>query len=66
MWIDMPPVAIRRPIVEERHILLRHSGVSKLWTSLRGDFYWQGMLEDISQVVRECDSCQKARAKFGT
>jgi Integrase zinc binding domain len=56
-WVDIPPVAVRSEIVEERHILLRHAGVSKLMASLRNDFYWSHMLEDVTKVVKECDSC---------
>ena len=32
--------------------------------SLKQEFWWNGMVDDISKVVRECDCCQKARAKF--
>ena len=60
----VPSVATRVETVEERHVLLRHAGVSKLLASLRGDYWWQGMADDISRVVRECNSCQKARARF--
>lgn len=56
-WVDVPPVAVRLEIVEERHILLRHAGVSKLMPSLKGDFYWHGMLEDVTTVLKRCDNC---------
>lgn len=42
-WVDVPPVAVRSEVIEERHILLRHAGVSKLLASLRQDYYWNRM-----------------------
>ena len=58
----VPAVAARVETVEERHVLLRHAGVNKLLASLRNEYWWQGMPDDVSKVVRECDCCQKARA----
>ena len=57
VWLLVPPVAVRREVIEERHVLLRHAGVNKLLASLRGEFWWSSMAEDVGIVVKECDSC---------
>ena len=62
----VPAVAARKEVIQERHILLRHAGVNKLIASLKQEFWWNSMVDDVSAVVRECDSCQKSRARFST
>lgn len=56
-WLQVPAVAVRQELIEERHVLLRHAGVNKLMGSLKLEFWWNGMIDDISRVVRECDCC---------
>lgn len=57
VWLMVPAVATRVETIEERHVLLRHAGVNKLLASLKGEYWWPSMQDDISCVVQECDSC---------
>jgi len=65
-WLVVPAIAQRDEVIEERHVLLRHAGVSKLLSSLRADYWWKHLLDDIGRIVRQCDACQKERASFGS
>lgn len=56
-WVLVPPVAVRREAVEERHVLLKHAGINKLVSSLRSEYWWNTLMEDVTTVVKECDSC---------
>ena len=56
-WLMIPAVAARKEVIQERHILLRHAGVNKLVSSLKQEFWWNSMVDDVAAVVRECDSC---------
>ena len=56
-WLLIPPVAVRREVVEERHIPLHHAGINKLVASLRSEFWWSTLVADVGTVVKECDSC---------
>ena len=40
-----------------------HLGVKRTWERLRSQWAWDGMREDIEEVVRACDICQKDATK---
>lgn len=62
----MPSVSTRHEIIEERHVLLGHCLLAPLLRSLREGYYWVGMVDDIAEVLAQCDACQKSRARLGT
>ena len=38
-----------------------HSGYLKSFQRLKKDFYWTGMVGDLKQFVKECDTCQRLK-----
>ena len=53
-WLLVLPVAVRKEVIEERHVLLKHAGVNKIIASLRSEFGWSTsvkMLELYSRRV---------------
>ena len=38
-----------------------HQGVKNTYQRLSGKYYWPTMFEDIRQLVKTCDICQKRR-----
>ena len=56
-WLLVPPVAVRKEVVEECHGLLRHAGINKLVASLRSKFWWSTLVADVGIVVKGSDSC---------
>ena len=43
------------------HHMAGHQGVKNTYQRLSGKYYWPTMFEDIRQLVKTCDICQKRR-----
>ena len=41
----------------------RHSGFLKTFHKVKRDFYWPGLREDVKKHFKECDACQRLKAK---
>ena len=59
------PRTLRRRLLELAHHapITAHPGRSKMYQTLRRDFYWPSMSVDIHNVVEDCDSCARNRSK---
>ena len=40
-----------------------HLGLRKTLARIRAQFYWPGLYESVKQHIRECDSCQRTKAR---
>ena len=59
------PRTLRRRLLELAHHapITAHPGRSKMYQTLRRDFYWPSMSVDIHNVVEDCDTCARNRSK---
>lgn len=59
--LKFPTKSEQMGILKEYHesVAGGHQGVSKLYSRIRDDFFWTGMRNDIANLVRTCNSCQK-------
>ena len=57
--------ALRYKLILEAHEppFCGHLGVKRTWERLRSQWAWDGMREDVEEVVRACDTCQKDATK---
>ena len=53
------PIKGVKPILKLLHVL--HVGVNKTYDMARSLYYWPGMLNDIKQLKKGCESCAKSR-----
>ena len=56
-WLQIPSIAQRKELVEERHVLLAHAGSIRTADSLKREFYWNNMYKTAAAVIDECDAC---------
>jgi transposase InsO family protein len=60
----VPPVVERPGIIETAHRLSGHFGVRRTAHLLLANYWWQGILADVTKVVGQCLVCDQVRAKF--
>lgn len=60
----VPRLADRVPLIQDLHVSCGHVGILKLYNMLRGYYYWPGLYDDVSMVVKGCVSCQKLKSKL--
>lgn len=53
------PMTLRVEMIRNLHVILdgTHLSDEATWQSVRQHFYWPGMREDISRILRGCDVC---------
>lgn len=61
--IETPPLEERLRIVKEWHegTTGGHKGVTKTYHRLRQRYHWPGMRNQVQDVIRCCESCQKQK-----
>jgi hypothetical protein len=47
------------------HPTAGHFGTEKTYEKIKERFYWKGMLQDIKQYIKYCDTCQRRGKKGG-
>ena len=59
------PSTLRKRLLRIAHRapVTAHPGRSKMYETLRRDFYWPSMSVDIHHVVEDCDTCARNRGK---
>ncbi|MES9884609.1 MAG: DDE-type integrase/transposase/recombinase, partial [Sedimenticola sp.] len=59
------PKQLREHVLKLAHdsILAGHLGVRKMTSKILYEFYWPGVMGDISRYCRSCDLCQKTFSK---
>ena len=59
------PSTLRKRLLRIAHHapVTAHPGRSKMFETLRRDFYWPSMSVDIHHVVEDCDTCARNRGK---
>ena len=45
---------------------LRHFGVRRTYSMLRGQYCWMGMQQKVATYVRRCEVCDRVRSSFNT
>ena len=56
------PESFRTQALKGCHDDLGHLGVERILDLLRDQFYWPGMMEDISRHIRQCERCLRFKA----
>jgi hypothetical protein len=62
--VVVPTSELRLQVVREHHDtpLAGHFGRTKTLEAVSRGYWWPGMRKDVQQYVRECQSCQEAKA----
>lgn len=55
----MVPESLRMPLMEFYHDTLRHPGVVRMTNTLWMNFAWPSMKEDVMDLIKKCDLCQR-------
>lgn len=61
----VPPEAARRALVQEVHSStggMAHMGVQRTYSGLIHTYWWPGMYQLVSSVVKECRACDRQKA----
>ena len=66
-WKIIPPISERYQIIWEAHLALNHRSKNFVYYHLQKTYYWNGMIDDISFVLKHCKLCLEKRSdsKFG-
>ncbi|KAF9752815.1 Transposon Tf2-9 polyprotein, partial [Nosema granulosis] len=60
---EIPKIEERDRIIRGIHIKLNHRGVKGTHYQLKQDYYWPGMKEMVTKILKECEICQVANRK---
>ena len=52
------PKELREPLIQWYHINLCHSGVDHTEGTIRYNFVWNQLGEDVHNYIKTCDACQ--------
>jgi transposase InsO family protein len=55
------PESLVIKLVDYHHQLLGHFGSTKVYNSMKGEYYWPNMYRSIKKRLRSCDLCQKTK-----
>jgi transposase InsO family protein len=55
------PESLIIKLVDYHHQLLGHFGSTKVYNSMKGEYYWPNMYRSIKKRLRSCDLCQKTK-----
>ena len=51
------PTALRIQALKGCHDDLGHLGIERTLDLLRDQFYWPGVMEDVTRHIRQCERC---------
>jgi len=66
----LSPVALKEKQDEKEAILSKfhddpiqggHTGITKSFAKVKRHYFWKGMIRDITEYIRKCQKCQKAK-----
>lgn len=63
------PMTLQNRVVTWYHNILCHSGETRTEQTLRQQFYWPNLREDVHNVCSKCDTCQRTKRstqKYGS
>ena len=55
------PRDLRQPLIEWYHINLCHPGPDRTERTIRRNFAWKNMQQDVRRLVTICNVCQRAK-----
>jgi hypothetical protein len=55
------PSSQRKHLTLSFHQNLGHPGISKVWDTMRNNFYWPGMSHDIRLFINTCKECRERK-----
>ena len=57
---------LRKLIMEEAHCFAyaMHPGNTKMYRTIKGNYWWSGMKKDIADFVARCLICQQVKATY--
>jgi hypothetical protein len=55
------PTTLQNRVVTWYHNILCHSGETRTEQTLRQQFYWPNLREDVHNVCSKCDTCQRTK-----
>ena len=57
---------MRKAIMEEAHCsaYAMHSGSTKMYRTIKENYWWSGMKKDIAKFVSKCLVCQQVKAEY--
>jgi hypothetical protein len=55
------PTVLRKPIIEWYHTNLCHPGFDRTEQTIRRNFTWKNLREDVRDHVKYCDACQRLK-----
>ncbi|XP_064215678.1 retrovirus-related Pol polyprotein from transposon 297 [Tribolium castaneum] len=56
------PESLVIKLVDYHHQLLGHFGATKVYNSMKREYYWPNMYRTIKKRLRSCDLCQKTKS----
>jgi hypothetical protein len=59
----IPDKPTQKYFLKRYHSESGHFGVNKTLQAIREHAYWPGMINDVAQFIRSCDSCQRVNQK---
>ncbi|KAF9752783.1 Transposon Tf2-6 polyprotein, partial [Nosema granulosis] len=60
---EIPKIEERNELIEEIHTDLNHRGVKATHYKLKQKYYWPGMKDSVTRILKECETCQVANRK---
>ena len=60
----VPHPSERSALIQRAHNLGGHFGARRTSHLLLGQYWWKGVLADVTAAVKACDKCDRARASF--
>ncbi|MBN8156884.1 hypothetical protein J0J30_23035 [Vibrio vulnificus] len=56
---------IWRDILDEAHndLYSMHPGMTKMYNTMKKNYWWPGMKKDVSKFISRCLTCQKVKAE---
>ncbi|KAF9742200.1 Pro-Pol polyprotein, partial [Nosema granulosis] len=58
MRVLLPKENDREKLVLEKHLKLGHRSVTSVHYNLKNMYYWPGMKNDITEILKNCTQCQ--------
>lgn len=65
LYIPSSAKKLRTAIIKSCHdeVIAAHQGIARTIEKIKGIFWWEGMVKDIENYVRTCESCQRNKAE---
>lgn len=51
----------RHLLLSHYHLLAGHSGQRRMYDTMRRDYYWPHMANDVAEIINQCQSCARNR-----